>query len=134
MEHVATLTHAGGIVYREGAGGHEFLIVRSSDDEHWVLPKGHIEPGERPEETALREVREEAGIEGTIARRVGVWRFDRDAEAVHVAYFLLRFSSAVGSQEGRRMRWCSLEDALKRLTFPEGREALKHAAALAASA
>jgi 8-oxo-dGTP pyrophosphatase MutT (NUDIX family) len=48
---------AGGIVYNEA--GHTLLIFRSGS---WDLPKGKIDPGESPEQAALREVQEETGL------------------------------------------------------------------------
>ena len=58
---------AGGLVVRRTDGGHAVLLVSSRRDPSvWVLPKGHIEAGESPEQTASREVREEAGIEGDV--------------------------------------------------------------------
>ena len=57
-------SHAGGIVFRVIGDVPEFLIVTSrSNPEHWVLPKGHIEPGESPRSAAVREVLEETGVE-----------------------------------------------------------------------
>src|SRR5262249_41445497 len=56
------LTHAGGVVFRKRNGAVEYLLVQASKDRtQWVLPKGHIEPGEEPRETAVREVKEETG-------------------------------------------------------------------------
>jgi 8-oxo-dGTP diphosphatase len=52
----------------------------------WVLPGGFVDYGERPEEACLRELREEAGIEGRIARLVGVYGDpDRDPRGHHVS-------------------------------------------------
>jgi hypothetical protein len=39
-------THAGGVTFRKSGDRTLYLIVSSSDGAHWVLPKGHIEPGE----------------------------------------------------------------------------------------
>jgi 8-oxo-dGTP pyrophosphatase MutT (NUDIX family) len=62
---VATATHAGGIVFQETEEERLYLLVRPRlSGNEWVFPKGHIEPGESPEQAALREVREEAGVEG----------------------------------------------------------------------
>ena len=60
----SNLTHAGGIVYRRRGTIMEMLVVRARlEPHHWVLPKGHIEPGETPDACARREIREEAGVE-----------------------------------------------------------------------
>lgn len=51
---------AGGVVVRPSDLGHEVCVV--SDGRYWGFPKGVIEPGETPEEAALREISEETGI------------------------------------------------------------------------
>ena len=53
---------AGGIVYRRNKKGEvEILLIQDAKD-RWTIPKGHIEEGETAQETALREIGEEAGI------------------------------------------------------------------------
>lgn len=53
---------AGGIVFRRnGKGKVEILLIQDSKD-RWTIPKGHIEDGETAQETALREISEEAGL------------------------------------------------------------------------
>jgi 8-oxo-dGTP diphosphatase len=59
-------TSAGGVAYRRVGDDFEVAIVSVGDPERWQLPKGIVDPGETPEVTALREVREEAGIEATL--------------------------------------------------------------------
>ena len=70
------LTHAGSVTYRQDQKETFYLIISSSDGAHWVLPKGHIESNESPEETALRELREEAGIIGEIVDRLLIQSFE----------------------------------------------------------
>lgn len=53
---------AGGVVFRRGKeGGIEFLLIQDHKD-RWTIPKGHIEEGETAQETARREIGEEAGL------------------------------------------------------------------------
>jgi len=55
---------AGGLVYRQGAKGYEVLLIKNKGRINWIIPKGHVEPGENLETTALREITEETGFEG----------------------------------------------------------------------
>ena len=53
----------GAVVFREDGRERRFLLIRNRRSAHWGLPKGHIEQGESNEQTAIREVREETGID-----------------------------------------------------------------------
>ncbi len=52
---------AGGVVLRSGEQGLEVLLIQDSKN-RWTVPKGHIEPGETPRQTAAREIGEETGL------------------------------------------------------------------------
>ena len=54
---------AGGVAFRCQDSDPEVAIVSVKPSLRWQLPKGIVDPGESPEMTAVREVREEAGIE-----------------------------------------------------------------------
>ena len=115
---------------RERNGSTQVLIVQSSKDpEHWLFPKGHIEAGETPEETAVRELQEEAGVRGTIAAHVGSSTYAMGRKTVDVTYFLVRFEGTVRESEGRQVRWLSVADARRALTFGDLRRLLDIAAA-----
>ena len=99
------LTHAGNIAFRDGAGGPEYLLVRAlrARDE-WVFPKGHIESGESPEKAALRELREEAGVEGEIVATIGTNEFVVNEEAVRAIYYLTKHLNSKSPRESSSAR------------------------------
>ena len=116
--------------------GSEILLISVMDGRRWQLPKGHIEEGETPEQTAVREVREETGVTGTVrAPLPGVeyWFVDRGRKRVHktVDYFLLDFVSGDAANYDRRevsgAEWMSWDEGIARLTFENERKAVQAA-------
>lgn len=55
-------TTSGGIVFRRTDRGELQLLLIKDAKNRWTIPKGHVEPGEEPKETAEREIREETGL------------------------------------------------------------------------
>ena len=60
-------------VVRRRKRSNEILLMRRSDNAHWGLPGGYVEPGESVVVATLREVREETGYEIEVGRLVGVY-------------------------------------------------------------
>jgi 8-oxo-dGTP pyrophosphatase MutT (NUDIX family) len=84
------LTHAGGVVYRSRHNAVEYLLVQArKDPSQWVLPKGHIEPGEDPREAAVREVKEETGQWARVVQRLDDSRLDTGAGSRVVRFYLM---------------------------------------------
>ncbi|CCF66300.1 putative MutT/NUDIX family protein [Nocardia cyriacigeorgica GUH-2] len=94
----------------------------------WSLPKGHIEEGETSEQTAIREVAEETGIQGVVVAELGsidYW-FVTDGRRVHktVHHFLLR---SVGGElsdadiEVTQVAWVPLSELDSRLAYADER-------------
>jgi 8-oxo-dGTP pyrophosphatase MutT (NUDIX family) len=126
--------HAGGVVYRFSNGVVEYLLVSpSKGGEERVLPKGHIEPGEEQSETALREVKEEAGVVAELIGFIDRAKFQTNSEMQDVAFFLMRQSGVVPPEclkEKRAVDWAPLEAALDRLSYDESKSVLRAADSL----
>jgi 8-oxo-dGTP pyrophosphatase MutT (NUDIX family) len=123
------LTHGGGVVWRSDEAGTRVLMVRATPPPHdWVFPKGHIEQGETVQETARREVREEAGVDATPGPYLGLLEFDSPrGEHVRAAYFLMRFVREVERDEQRELRWWPVDEALKMCRFEDSRALIRAA-------
>lgn len=118
------ITHAGGVVYRDDDG--RILLVRALPAPHdWVLPKGHIEAGEAAEDTAVREVAEEAGVLARVERPLGVIEFTKpNGKPARVLFFLMSFVRDVEATDEREARWWTFDEALALMRFETTRAIL----------
>lgn len=125
-----TLTHAGAIAVRPDKDGLRVLIVTAKrHPERWIFPKGHIEPGEQPAATALRELREEAGVEGKVIGPVGRMAVTSRGEKGLAEYYLARYVRDVPAEDERQVRWLPVNQARARLTYANAKRLLDQAVA-----
>jgi len=130
----ARATSAGGVVHRSVADRQEIVVVHRRAPVLWALPKGTPDSGETLEETALREAREETGLEVEIEATISSIRhyFVRGSTRFHktVHFFLMR---AVGGaielhdEEFDEVRWASVPEALALLTHATERSVVERA-------
>ena len=112
-------------------GEPEYLLVEASRSRGvWVLPKGHIEPGETPEAAAVREVEEEGGVRAAIVAYAGESEFVARGRPVRTIFFLMRYEGEAGGAEERARAWHRYEDALGILPFDNLRRVLMQAHAI----
>jgi 8-oxo-dGTP pyrophosphatase MutT (NUDIX family) len=121
---------AGGVVVRTVGGRPHLAAIRPQGRKPgtWVLPKGNLDPGESPAETAVREVREETGLEGRIVEKLGdvkyVYTWDGERIFKVVSFFLVQAGRGrIGEiDEAMRVevaeaRWLPLDDAPELLAY-----------------
>ena len=127
-------TSAGGLVIDgiDGPRDTQFAALIGRVDRRgrmlWSLPKGHIEQGETAEQTAIREVAEETGIQGKVLAALGsidYW-FVTEGRRVHktVHHYLLRFSGGELSDEDvevTEVAWVPLHELPARLAYADER-------------
>lgn len=129
---VRTEVSAGGVIYRKTNGRIEVVLISTHGGRSLSLPKGIIEPGERPEEAAVREVQEETGCIGEIEDflgRIEYWYFF-EGTRIHkfVYYYLIRYLSgdvSLHDQEVERAAWFAIEEAIDRVSYDNEREIIR---------
>jgi len=116
--------------------GDEFLVAHRSAESggYWHTIAGRIEDGEGPEEAAVRELREETGLEAATLERLGEFayvRADWDSEPglrVHVAAFLTDVEPGwepTLNEEHTEYRWLPREEAAELIFWPEPAQLLR---------
>ncbi len=128
---------AGGVVIRRTEQGPELVLGRRHRDRDpaiWSLPKGTPDGDETPEETALREVTEETGLQVRIVGTIGDihYRFVRDGTRIDktVHYYLMEPTGgdlADHDHEFDEVRWFGLGEAEAVMRFPTERDILARA-------
>jgi len=120
---------AGAIIFFDNEK-REFLII-SNEKERWDFPKGHIEEGETPEQTAVREVKEETGldiefIDGFKEKISFFFKKDKELVKKDVIFFLAKAKSkkVTLSFEHIDYKWLNFEEALNKLTFKDSKNLL----------
>ena len=104
------------------------LVTARRNPKNWIFPKGHIDKGESPEEAAVRETREEAGVVGKLIGPAGVLEYGFLGAKARVEYYLVEYRKEAGPPEdGRQRTWCRLDEALQRLKYKYTRKLLRKA-------
>ena len=127
-QRVQEMVSAGGVVYRDLGRGPEVVICGRNYPAIWGLPKGTPEPGESHEETALREVNEETGLQVKTDSRIGAIDYwfvrARDGVRCHKTVHFFLMTSVGGDTsfhdyEFDVVKWVPIQEAVDTLTHQD---------------
>ena len=121
---------AGGLVWRDDKDGRRLAVIHRPHRKDWSLPKGKLDEGERWEDAAIREVREETGCEARILSFAGVVHYVPKKTPKVVLYWnmeLVRQGKLETPDEVDEVEWLTVKEALKRLDHEAERELLLEA-------
>jgi len=148
---------AGGVVVRRAAEGWQLAVIEPRKDPAPVLtgsakkktsqkmllalPKGLVDPGEKPEQTAVREVGEETGLTAVPVTKLGDTKYayvrtwgGKERVFKIVSFYLFRYESGEIDEiapemriEVKRALWIPLEDAAKRLAYRGEKDMVRRA-------
>ena len=127
---------AGGVVARlDASGAPEVVLCGRRSEKLWALPKGTPDGGEPIEQTALREVREETGLDVEALEKLGTieYWFVLKGFRIHkrVHHWLMRpvgGDVAEHDHEYDDVAWFGIDDALQRITYENERKIVREAA------
>jgi 8-oxo-dGTP pyrophosphatase MutT (NUDIX family) len=132
---------AGGVAFRKQDGRIDVALISVGEETRWQLPKGLVDKGESTEHAAIREVREEAGIDTEIVGRIDkveywyFWKENGQRIRYHkfVYFYLLRYKAGDvrdHDHEVNDARWVDIDDAIKMLAFDNEKKIVEKAKGL----
>ena len=124
----------GAVIFKRGKDGIKYLLLHYGAG-HWDFPKGHMEKAEKGEQTAVREIKEETGIEdiefADNFREIITYFYKKGEETIQkeVVFFLAQSATdeVTLSNEHIGYAWLNFEHAHKKLTFNNAKELLEKA-------
>jgi bis(5'-nucleosidyl)-tetraphosphatase len=122
----------GALVFRRFHGNTELLLIKHANGGHWSFPKGHVESGETEVETAVREIKEETGIDviiDTSFREVISYSPKKDTQK-DVIYFIARaqnYDYTPQEEEIAQIKWVEINRAHTILTYDNDKQLVNKA-------
>lgn len=127
---------AGGVVYKREGARTKICLVSKKNGRIWALPKGRLDPGETPEQTAHREVLEETGHlaqVGCIIDEIHYYFFLNENQTYYhktVKFYIMRVleeNSQQRDEEADDVAWFDFPEAMRKLSYLNEKKILKKA-------
>ncbi len=127
---------AGAVLYRETEREFQVIIYSRKNASQWCLPKGKIEKDETREEAAIREVKEETGLEGQIIEHLKdvYYSYADKRRKLHlnktVHYFLMKYCQGDINTDDAGVEdvlWVDIDEAIEKVTFENEKQILRKA-------
>ncbi|MCL4298514.1 MAG: NUDIX hydrolase [Anaerolineae bacterium] len=129
---------AGGVVFRRSENQIQVALISVGQKKRWQLPKGLVNPDELNENAAIREVREETGLEAELVAlidKIEYWYASKEqGQPVRfhkfVYFYLLRYQSGSTENHDHEVNeacWVAIDQAYKLLTFKTEQKVVKQA-------
>lgn len=130
MSRKRKIISAGGVILRERDNGPQVLLIHRDRYDDWSLPKGKGEADELLPETALREIREETGVEAVLDLRLPSIRYETSKGSKVSHYWRARVRRQRNrrpDQEVSAVKWFAVADALAKVSYPDERNLITQA-------
>jgi 8-oxo-dGTP diphosphatase len=130
------LHSSGGVIFKKENNTFYVALIAVKNKSLWTLPKGLVDKGEKVEESAIREVKEETGLTGEIVGMIGeksYWFYIKDQNSrckKKVTYFLMRYIEGNIEDfcwEVDEARWFEINEAIKKVSYKSDKEILQKA-------
>lgn len=128
---------AGGVVYKKEKGETFVLVTQHSAHHGWVFPKGLVENGEAKDSTAIREVKEEGGVEAKIVKELEpieyFYKLEGKTIKKKVTYFVMEYLSGDINDHDWEMEnaeWLKVGEVENRLTYKTDKQVFEKAKGL----
>ncbi len=122
------IEQSGVIPYRIRERNIEVLLITSINSKRWIIPKGMIEPGMIPQDSAAKEAWEEAGVIGEVLPTLmGTYDYQKQGSICRVEVFLMPVEKVLENwleAQYRKRQWFSVEEAVKCVREVELKEIL----------
>ena len=130
-EGTGPVVQSGVVPYRVRTDGHLQILLVTNSVGGWIVPKGHLEDGMTPSESARKEALEEAGVVGDIdgngLDEMGRYGYEKGGRVFVVRLFAMRVTRVMNSwpeMHERERAWVSVDEAIRRVAFAGLRDVL----------